>query len=167
MGALSLCSLCECDLGLHLVSLPSALGLFVGSYLRSPATQWCGTWLMPDRKLPWCLLTKYRATCWVTFHISERKGLRCRRTSTGCQRRDPMFPPSLEWAQTAPMAVCARSKDSEICLCLQLVSNSRRETGSHSYSSPCRVVQTLLNLRCSPSSPNLRPVLITNKRPGS
>lgn len=91
MGALSLCSLCECDLGLHLVSLPSALGLFVGSYLRSPATQWCGTWLMPDRKLPWCLLTKYRATCWVTFHISERKGVRCRRTSTGCQERPPCF----------------------------------------------------------------------------
>lgn len=26
---------------------------FAGSYLRSPVTQWCGTRLMPDRKLPW------------------------------------------------------------------------------------------------------------------
>lgn len=83
------------------------------------------------------------------------------------EERPPMFPPSLEWAQTASMVVCARSKDSEICLCLQLVSNSRREIDSHSYSSPCRVVQTLLNLHCSPSSPNLRPVLITNKQSGS
>lgn len=41
------------------------------------------------------------------------------------EERPPMFPPSLEWAQTASMVVCARSKDSEICLCLQLVSNSR------------------------------------------
>lgn len=117
MGALSLCSLCECDLGLYMVSLLSALGPFVGSYLRSPATQWCGTRLMPDRKLPWCLLMAHRATCWVTFHILERKELRCQRGDP-----PPMFPSSQEWVRTASMRVCARSKGSEICLCLQFVS---------------------------------------------
>lgn len=98
--------------------------------------------------------------------FTSRKGRGCgaEGQALGVREETPMLPPSLEQVRTASMTVCARSKDSKIC-CLQLVSNSRRETGS--YSSPCRVAQTLLSQHCSPSLSNLRPVLIANKQPGS